>query len=362
VDEPAYVSGDDGNGVLDVGETWFYEAGGIATTGLYQNVGSVDAEGPQGQPTSDSDESSYYGANPLIDVEKLVFDTYKGEFVDADTAPGALVAEGSDPLFRFEVSNIGNVDFDSFTLADSQGLTPSYESGDDGDNVLEVGETWIYSATGTWEQGQQTNTATVTGSYEDDLGSTASPSDTDDANYFGIENPGNQRSLSVDMPRDARDGIKNGVFLDSDDDFHGWASLTNQSNDGTAKGDPLVNEYVTTLAWSFEEDTNPSPRAEDWSLIAENEYVLNDLWYDTNANGLRDVGEDSIDYELFADADANRLTISTFIEVEDTVNIGFEFEFVNDVPDPLRVTLYAEDFQGRDFQETEVYSDFDVLI
>ena len=40
-------------------------------------------------------------------------------------------------------------------------------------------------ATGTWSAGQHTNTATASGTFTDSAGNIQTPSDRDDANYFG---------------------------------------------------------------------------------------------------------------------------------------------------------------------------------
>jgi uncharacterized repeat protein (TIGR01451 family) len=51
---PVYVSGDDGDGILNPAETWTYEATGVAEAGLYANIGSV---------------VSYYGAVQVTDSD-----------------------------------------------------------------------------------------------------------------------------------------------------------------------------------------------------------------------------------------------------------------------------------------------------
>jgi hypothetical protein len=63
---PVYASGDvDGNGILDVGETWTYVASGTARSGNYSNIGTVngnftDSLG-QKSAVSAQDPSSYTG-------------------------------------------------------------------------------------------------------------------------------------------------------------------------------------------------------------------------------------------------------------------------------------------------------------
>ena len=59
-------------------------------------------------------------------------------------------------------------------------------SGDvNNNNILEVGEVWIYRATGTAQAGVYNNTGTVTSKYVDSEGRTSTPTSTDPSSYFG---------------------------------------------------------------------------------------------------------------------------------------------------------------------------------
>ena len=127
-------------------------------------------------------------APPLIDIQKLV------NGVDADTAPGVTVPVGSTVTFTYElrlqsaVDNRVSVD----TILDDNGtpgltgddFSPAFVSGDTilNNGLLDVGEIWRYSATGTSSLGLVTNLATVT--VRDDRGSSAT--DSDPANYTGV--------------------------------------------------------------------------------------------------------------------------------------------------------------------------------
>lgn len=133
-----------------------------------------------------------------INVEKFVWDPGIGDWVDADTAPGpSLLETGGEPLFRYEVTS--DESLSDIVLFDDNGTSgyggelddfnPVYVSGDDGDGVLEFGETWIYTWTGTWEAGLQTNVATATGTFFDENGNPVTIQDTDAANYFGVAEP-----------------------------------------------------------------------------------------------------------------------------------------------------------------------------
>ncbi len=55
-----YVSGDTlNNGILDVGETWIFEASGIAISGTYSNLGTAEGVAADGQTATDADPSGY---------------------------------------------------------------------------------------------------------------------------------------------------------------------------------------------------------------------------------------------------------------------------------------------------------------
>ena len=73
---PAYVSGDtNGNGRLDLTETWIYEASGTAITGNYSNTGTASGKftdsGGHSRTDTATDTSSYFGANPQVAIVKV---------------------------------------------------------------------------------------------------------------------------------------------------------------------------------------------------------------------------------------------------------------------------------------------------
>ena len=99
---PTYEGGDvDGDGLLDVGETWLYSATGVAVTGQYCNVATVSATGV----ASASDPACYTGGvvplPPVVKVVKLV------NGPDANTAPGVAVTTGSTVTWTYQVTNTG---------------------------------------------------------------------------------------------------------------------------------------------------------------------------------------------------------------------------------------------------------------
>ena len=183
---PTLASGDeDGDGELDIDETWIFTALGTAIEGQYANIGEVSADYEASQ-VFDDDPSHYIGEAPksaAINVEKFVWDGRAWQ--DADSVTGPAMSSGKDPiLFKFEVTNTGEVELRSISLEDNV-IDNLYNDPDENEicsptDPFPVGASFTCYASLTWQAGQHTNTATVSG---EDNRSTIS--DTDPANYFG---------------------------------------------------------------------------------------------------------------------------------------------------------------------------------
>ncbi|UWQ93699.1 hypothetical protein K3727_21740 (plasmid) [Rhodobacteraceae bacterium M382] len=193
--DPVYVSGDDGDGILGVGETWLFSAAGVATMGDYVNTAVVSASDSTGYQVTANDLARYHGtpSEDIISVtlEKAVnaIDPFNpSEAEDADVVPVAVSA-GSTVTWTYLVSNTGEVSVTVGMLADDAGtpddtsddFTPVFVSGDDGNGLLDPGETWLYAAIGTAVEGDYENIATVVAT--DNLGRQAM--DTDNARLVG---------------------------------------------------------------------------------------------------------------------------------------------------------------------------------
>jgi gliding motility-associated-like protein/uncharacterized repeat protein (TIGR01451 family) len=133
------ISGDtDNDNVLDVGETWIYTATYNATqadidagTDLI-NTASVTVTQITGPVTDEA--VTTITATPAITIEKVVD-------IANISAPATLT-------YTITVTNAGNVSLTNVVLTDDLAGTATRTSGDtDNDNVLDVGETWIYTAT-----------------------------------------------------------------------------------------------------------------------------------------------------------------------------------------------------------------------
>ena len=134
-------------------------AGGTALAGQYSNLGTVTASPPSGPAVNDSDPSHYFGVDASIDIEKAT----NGE--DADSPTGPLIAVGDTATWTYLVSNTGNVDLTNVNVGDSEaGVTPVRQADQVGnnDNILDVGEIWVYEASAAAVAGQYMNTGSVT--------------------------------------------------------------------------------------------------------------------------------------------------------------------------------------------------------
>jgi uncharacterized repeat protein (TIGR01451 family) len=113
--------------------------------------------------------------NPGINLLK------KTNGTNNDTAPGLHIDNVGDPItWTYEVTNTSDVPLHNIVVTDNMGVTPVYQSGDDGDGWLENGEMWIYRATGTAIDGYYANIGTVTG--EPAVGDTVT--DTNPDHYY----------------------------------------------------------------------------------------------------------------------------------------------------------------------------------
>jgi hypothetical protein len=93
----------------------------------------------------------------------------------AKTADPASAYEGDPITYTISVENTGNADLTEVSMVDDKcTAAPVFQSGDDGDSVLEPGEVWVYECSGAAEADNFVNTATAT--FEDTFGEEVSGS------------------------------------------------------------------------------------------------------------------------------------------------------------------------------------------
>jgi hypothetical protein len=164
---PAFAGGDsNSNNLLDVGETWTFSATRTVVAGQYSSVSTTTAEDSIGQPANSTDPVNYFGSAPAINLQTSV----NGD--DADSPPGPSFAAGSSVTFEYVLTNTGNVPLANAMITDDNGtpgdvgdnFNPTYLSGDsNSNNLLDLGETWTFTALRTVYSGQYTHTSSAIG-------------------------------------------------------------------------------------------------------------------------------------------------------------------------------------------------------
>ncbi len=200
--DATYVSGDtDLDGKLDTDETWIFSASGTAQVGEYHNIATVTgawAFGMGSGTVSSFEEDCYVGVTPSIDIVKTTNGT-------DDLCP--VVAVGETVTWGYSVTNTGGIGLTNIIVSDDNG-TPLDTSDDfnpdavlgadmihnvgdvNNDGVLDLTETWQYTASGTAVAGHYDNIATVTGDATDDFQNHATVTASEDDCYLGVEGPG----------------------------------------------------------------------------------------------------------------------------------------------------------------------------
>ena len=150
------------------------------TAGQYTNIGKVTGQSSIGQTVTDTDPANHFGAAPDIGINKVTVD-------GATKGDGLTILSGESISWQYSVTNTGNVALSGITVNDDQvGVSPTYLSGDvNANNLLDLTETWIYTATGIAVTGNYSNTGTVNGSFTDSAQQTSNVKASDPSSYFG---------------------------------------------------------------------------------------------------------------------------------------------------------------------------------
>ena len=208
---PVYVSGDtNGNGKLDIGETWVFTSKGVpgatsvSPAGTLANTVTVQAQCVttgvpgcvSGTTVADTAMNRVTGTGtPLVQIKKAIdaVDPLHPTVVEeADSPTGPVLAVGAPITWTYRVWTTSPTAVTITVITDDNGtpnngtddFTPVYVSGDtNGNGKLDPGEVWLYRATGTAVLGQYTNTVDV--QVVTSTGTTATA--TDKANYLGTE-------------------------------------------------------------------------------------------------------------------------------------------------------------------------------
>jgi uncharacterized repeat protein (TIGR01451 family) len=137
------TAGDDGDGVLEPGETWTYSAPYDATQANIDNGADIVNE-----VTFDIAETDEQTATATTTI------TPRPAFSLTNVVDQASISAPGSVTYMIKVANTGNAVLSGYKITDtltrggvSLLLNPSLTAGDDGDGVLEPGEIWTYSAT-----------------------------------------------------------------------------------------------------------------------------------------------------------------------------------------------------------------------
>ncbi|MEZ6091045.1 MAG: SdrD B-like domain-containing protein [Pirellulaceae bacterium] len=181
------------NNILETTETWTYTGTATVASGQYTNIGTVTANPVSAAgadiagvaDVTDTDPSNHFGASPGINIEKST------NGADADTGTGPRLGVGGTATFTYVVTNTGNTSLGNVVVTDNRNVTPVRQSGDtNNNNLLDVGETWTYTASTTVVAGQYTNIGTATGNPVSttgtDIAGVNDVTDTDPSNHFGV--------------------------------------------------------------------------------------------------------------------------------------------------------------------------------
>ena len=166
-DDNPYVKGDEQGSALGRLQTSTYHVSDSKPIYMGDVIGNATLVGYVGK-----DGGEVPNSPPVI-----------GPDMDADTAAGAPTGEtGVDTaVFTYEVMNTGDVALSNVQVTDDRLSNLNFVGGDsDGDKLLDVSETWIYTARETVGAGLNTNVGAVTGNF-----SGGQVSDSDAANYVG---------------------------------------------------------------------------------------------------------------------------------------------------------------------------------
>ena len=154
-------AGDDGDGTLEVGETWLYSCT-TALTVTTTNVATASGTDRGGVDVTDSDTETVTVIEPALTLTK--------------TASPTVVTLGGTVTYTIVVENTGNDTFTSVAVSDDMcsPLSTPIESGTV-NGILDVGETWTYTCSTSPLNNDTTNIAEVTA--VDSLGKTWTAAD-----------------------------------------------------------------------------------------------------------------------------------------------------------------------------------------
>jgi uncharacterized repeat protein (TIGR01451 family) len=201
---------------------------GTAGVGGYSNTAVVTGTPPGGfAGVTASDASHYFGAEPIVTLEKRTNDE------DADTVPGPNILTGETVAWTYLVTNQGNVGLTAIAVSDDGGAVVSCPVTD-----LAPGGSTTCTATGIAVAGQYTNTGTVTATPP--VGADVSAGDV--SHYFGV-NPA-VATRKQTMGKDA--GTAPGPYIEAGD-LVTWTYLVTNTGNVALTNVTVVDDQGVTV-------------------------------------------------------------------------------------------------------------------
>ena len=254
---------------LAVSESMTCTASGVATIGNYTNIATASGTFDT-QTVTDTDDSSYFGANPAIQIEK--------------TPDTQVVVEGGKANFSITVTNTGNVALTTIVVTDplSTDCNKSQAS-------LAIGGTITYSCISDALTAGFTNTATVTALWETTPveDSDVAPVTVDylpkidvakEANVTSVPESGGSVTYSVSVKNEAVESFTLNSLIDDkfgDLDGVGTCAVPQTIAAGgtysctftkTLKSDVLTPHVNTVTASGVDPEQNPATDSDDASV------------------------------------------------------------------------------------------------
>jgi uncharacterized repeat protein (TIGR01451 family) len=308
------------NGAFDPGETWHFTAAYTVTQDDIDNNGGGNgilsniARATTNQTSEVTDDADVpIELNPAIAIEKTAVLDDGGDCVDQD---------GDIIRYTYSVTNAGNVALDNVVVVDDKVTVVADDADIDGfndgdtdeDGLLDVNETWTYSASYTATQDDIDNAGdgdgfihnNVTANGDAAVSGEAALEATDEADVEVCQLP------AIDLEKFVMTDVS-GVFADADDPDGSEAStsstvnfkvvLTNTGN-VTLTDITLSDSVVHTVG-----GVPGAPVAIDYSDPSLNAFIdldgdatldSGEEWanFDTNSDGTLDVDENSDPFEL----------------------------------------------------------------
>jgi hypothetical protein len=299
---PVYISGDDGDNVLEANETWTYKFSETVTQAMINaNVDIVNTATANGEAVNSSTKAPEVSDDATLEVcEDPVLLITKTGITDGGE-PDCIDAAGEKINWTIEVSRAGNVDIDNVVVTDDRG-TPVYISGDDGDNVLEANETWTYKFSETVTQAMINanvdivNTATANGEAVNS--STKAPEVSDDATIEVCQNP------AIDVEKSVRTNLFGFQPEDADDEPGGLQAATNSKVDFKVVVSNIGNVTLSNITFSDTVQHTVNGMVTSQAIAYTNGDAF-DVFLDLNDDGIRaiDGTEDWINFDTDGDGD-----------------------------------------------------------